>query len=96
MARTLAAEGFSRANVQAFLWEKARRRLVPLGVEVIDVSETEAIPVADGSLDLILNRHSGWHFGEHLQKGELQIMRNLYPILKVRSKKDEGGRRGGA
>ncbi|UCC93970.1 MAG: helix-turn-helix domain-containing protein [Thermoplasmata archaeon] len=28
-------------------------------------------------------------FGEHLQKGELQIMRNLYPLLKVRSHQDE-------
>jgi predicted DNA binding protein len=27
-------------------------------------------------------------FGEHLQKGELQIMRNLYPLLKVRSARD--------
>ncbi|NIP36164.1 MAG: hypothetical protein GWN18_14560 [Thermoplasmata archaeon] len=35
-------------------------------------------------------------FGEHLQKGELQIMRNLYPILKVRSHQEGTGRRGGA
>jgi hypothetical protein len=28
-------------------------------------------------------------FGEHLRKGELQIMRNLYPLLKVRSYRDE-------
>ncbi len=33
MARTLAAEGFSRASVQVFLWEKARRRLGDIRVE---------------------------------------------------------------
>jgi predicted DNA binding protein len=30
-------------------------------------------------------------FGEHLRKGELQIMRNLYPLLKVRCCQDESG-----
>ncbi len=34
-------------------------------------------------------------FGEHMQKGELQIMRNLYPILKARSDKAGGGRGSG-
>lgn len=33
-------------------------------------------------------------FGEHLQKGELQIMRNLYPVLKVRCQQDRTGRKG--
>jgi predicted DNA binding protein len=35
-------------------------------------------------------------FGEHMQKGELQIMRHLYPILKVHCHDDEKDRRRGA
>jgi len=35
-------------------------------------------------------------FGEHMRKGELQIMRNLYPLLKVRTYQDEKGPRKGA
>jgi hypothetical protein len=30
-------------------------------------------------------------FGEHLRKGELQIMRNLYPFLKLRCCRGEAG-----
>lgn len=33
MARSLAREGFSRGDVQAFLWQKARRRLGDIRVE---------------------------------------------------------------
>jgi predicted DNA binding protein len=33
-------------------------------------------------------------FGEHLQKGELQIMRHLYPLLKVHACREERDRKG--
>ena len=60
--KAYATEGFAPSV------EKARERLAPFGVEVIEVSLTAEIPIEDGSLDLILNRHSGWHFEGHLRK----------------------------
>jgi SAM-dependent methyltransferase len=47
---------------------KARERLSAFNVEVIDVSEdAETVPIEDGTIDLVLNRHSGFLFKEHLR-----------------------------
>jgi predicted DNA binding protein len=35
-------------------------------------------------------------FGEHLRKGQLQVMQNLYPLLKLRCCRDEPGLATGA
>lgn len=37
--------------------EVARRRLDPLGVEVLSISPDNRIPLGDGAVDLVLNRH---------------------------------------
>lgn len=38
----------------------AQRRLQPLGVEVVAVSEGAALPFPDASFDLVINRHSAY------------------------------------
>ncbi|HEX9037997.1 MAG TPA: methyltransferase domain-containing protein [Ktedonobacterales bacterium] len=54
-ARTLATEGYA-PNLAI-----ARQRLEPLGAHVYGIDETETLPFADSSLDLIIDRHESYH-----------------------------------
>lgn len=51
---TVATEGYA-PNVAV-----ARQRLEPLGVQVYQIDETDTLPFADASLDLIINRHESY------------------------------------
>jgi len=42
----------------------ARRRLEPLGVRVLEVTEWDNLPFADGEFDTVLNRHSAFQAKE--------------------------------
>ena len=55
---TVAVEGW-HPNV-----EVARRRLTPLGVQVVESGALTGLPFADQTFDLILNRHGGYNVGE--------------------------------
>lgn len=59
--RVCATEGHP-PNVTA-----ARERLGPLGVEVFDVPDTNRLPFADGTFDLVMNRHGACAFVEELR-----------------------------
>ncbi|MFI6484132.1 class I SAM-dependent methyltransferase [Nonomuraea sp. NPDC050663] len=52
--RTAATEGYA-PNVPV-----ARDRLEPLGVEVVEVDEDDALGFADGSFELVINRHESF------------------------------------
>ena len=52
--QTFATEGYA-PNVSV-----ARARLEPLGVRVYEIDETDTLPFADTSLDLIINRHESY------------------------------------
>jgi SAM-dependent methyltransferase len=56
--RVTATEGYP-PNV-----EVARRRLAPLGVPVFQANTASGMPFADGSFDLVLNRHGGFRPAE--------------------------------
>lgn len=56
--RAVAAEGWP-PNI-----EVARNRLAPLGVEVVGIDNESALPFADASFDLIVNRHGGYDVAE--------------------------------
>ena len=51
---TYATEGYP-PNVSV-----ARARLAPLGVQVFETDESESLPFADSSLDLVINRHESY------------------------------------
>jgi hypothetical protein len=53
-ADTAATEGYA-PNVPL-----ARRRLAPLGIEVADVGDDDALPFADKRFDLVINRHESY------------------------------------
>ena len=59
--KAYATEGYA-PNVK-----KAREQLAPYMVEVIDVGEENRLPVENASIDLVLNRHSGFFFDDHLR-----------------------------
>lgn len=54
----VATEGY-KPNV-----EVARKRLEPLGVEVVEVDESGKLPFTDDEFDLVLNRHSAFDENE--------------------------------
>jgi len=56
--RAVAMEGW-RPNVAV-----AKRRLEPLGIEVLEVDASDELPFSDGEFDLILNRHSAFRATE--------------------------------
>lgn len=62
---TIATEGY-KPNV-----EVARKRLEPLGVQVVEVDESRKLPFADEEFDLVLNRHSAFD--------ETEVFRALKP-----------------
>lgn len=53
-ARTAATEGYA-PNVPV-----ARKRLEPLGVEVVEVGDDDRLPLPDGSFELIVSRHESY------------------------------------
>ncbi len=53
-AETVATEGYP-PNVPI-----ARQRLEPLGVQIYAIDESDTLPLASGSLDLIINRHESY------------------------------------
>lgn len=42
----------------------ARKRLAPLGVDVIQIKEDDQLPFVDGSFDIILNKHESYDVSE--------------------------------
>jgi len=69
----------------------AKRKLEPLGVKVVNASDTSVLPFAEGTFDLVLNRHGGLNIPEIyrvLKKGGCFLTQqvsgdNLFDLLAV-------------
>jgi hypothetical protein len=62
----------------------ARRRLAPVGIEVVACSDADPFPFADASFDLMLNRHGGlWNpeVGRVTKAGGYLVTQQVGPFM---------------
>ena len=60
----------------------AQKKLEPLGVKVVEVSDDTALPFQDGQFDLILNQHESYVASE-VKESFLQMEHFLHNKLAV-------------